>query len=286
MPTAIDYLISAQHESGGWGYSTNQQPIVEPTSAVLLALRDEPQAIDAYQRGITWLVNSQHQDGGWGINQNDPESGWQTAWAILVLKQSLQNKENIATAVEWLLTVGTSEVTKEEFHRPELPKSEDNLALIWPWMPGQVGWIEPTAMAVLALDSIADSPLASYRFNAARRYFRENRTPDGGWGIGNAGPLDTVVLPRAYPTSLVLLALVAFAREDIRTQDISALEQDIRRDHSILALSSGLLAMELIGESDDTLKKTLSVQQQMDGSWSANPFFTAWAIMALRGQFP
>ena len=285
MPTAIDYLISAQNESGGWGYSTYQQPMIEPTSAVLLALRNEPRASDAYQRGITWLVNSQHKDGGWGINQNDPDSGWQTAWALLVLKQSSQNKENIAKAIEWLLTVGTSVVTREEFQRLELPKSENNLALIWPWMPGQVGWIEPTAMAVIALGSIADSPLASNRVNAARRYFRENRTPDGGWGIGNAGPLDTVVLPRAYPTSLVILALAALAKEDIRTQDISALEQDIHRDHSILALSSGLLAMQLIGESDSTLKETLTAQQQLDGSWSANPFYTAWAIMALRGYF-
>ena len=95
MATSIDYLISAQHENGGWGYATGQKPVVEPTAAVLLAIRNEPLASDSFQRGISWLLSCQHQDGGWGINEDDLESGWQTAWALIALRYSNQNQDSI-----------------------------------------------------------------------------------------------------------------------------------------------------------------------------------------------
>ncbi len=91
MPSPVDYLINAQYDNGGWGYQTGHKPVVEPTAAVLLALREEAAAAGAFQRGMAWLLNSQHSDGGWGINENDPESGWQTAWALMAMKSANQS---------------------------------------------------------------------------------------------------------------------------------------------------------------------------------------------------
>jgi hypothetical protein len=285
MTSAIDYLISAQHESGGWGYSSTQKPVVEPTSAVLLAIRDEPQAYEAYLRGISWLVNSQHQDGGWGINQDDPESGWQTAWALISLKHTYKNNEVVMKGIDWLTSIGTSEITREEFQASEFPENNNITAYSWPWLPDQVGYIEPTAMAVLALDGLADSQLAKYRISAALQYFRQNRSPTGGWDTGNAGPLDTVILPRAYTSALVLMALAHSAQQDIQLKDLTALQQAMQGDTSILAQSSGLVALQIIGKNDETIFLKIVKQQRTDGSWNANPFFTAWAFMALRGYF-
>ncbi len=283
MPTAIDYLISAQHMSGGWGYSTGQKPVVEPTAAVLLAIRNEPLADNSFQRGISWLLSCQHQDGGWGINEDDPESGWQTAWALTALRYSTQNQDSISRSVEWMVTVGTLEITQEEFQGEEIPKRDNIGAFIWPWLPGQAGWIEPAAMAVLALEGLAKSRLADFRISAALNYFRQYRTVDGGWNVGNAGPLDTIVIPRAYPTALVLMALDRIAQSEIQTIDLSALRQDLQRDSSILIQSSGLLALRTIGEDDEVLISNITEHQLPNGSWEDNPFFTAWAIMAFRG---
>jgi hypothetical protein len=283
MTSPIDYLINAQHEAGGWGYSTGQKPVVEPTAAVLLAIRDEPLAYDSFHSGLAWLLRSQHQDGGWGINENDTESGWQTAWALITLRYSNQNNDSISMAVDWLITVSTIEITQEEFQKPEIPSRDNIGAFIWPWLPGQAGWIEPTALTVLALEGIAQSKLAAARISAALRYFRQYRTPNGGWDIGNAGPLDTIVLPRAYPTALVLMALDQVAQQEIQTVDLYALRQDLQRDPSMLAQSVGLLAMRTLGERDEALSSNITDHQQSDGSWDDNPFFTAWAIMALRG---
>jgi hypothetical protein len=283
MPSPIGYLINAQHETGGWGYSTGQKPVVEPTAAVLLAIRDEPLAYDSFQRGITWLLGCQHQDGGWGINENDIESGWHTAWALIALRYSTQNNEVISKAVEWLKSVATPEITQEEFLKPEIPSRDNFDAFIWPWLPGQAGWIEPTALAVLALEGRDVSQLATARISAALRYFQQYRTQEGGWNLGNAGPLDTIVTPRAYPTALVLMALTHIAQEEIKTIDLYAIRQDLQRDPSMLAQSAGLLAMRTLGESDEALSSNITDHQLPNGSWDNNPFFTAWAIMALRG---
>jgi hypothetical protein len=284
MSTAIDFLIAAQHESGGWGYSTNQQPTVEPTSAVLLALRDEPQANDAYQRGISWLINCQHQDGGWGIHQDDPESGWQTAWALILLNQSGQNADVVLNGVNWLSSVGNTEITRSEFQGVEFPRNDSVDAYSWPWLPDQVGYVEPTAMAVLAFDGLSNSYLAESRISAALQYFRMNRTSIGGWDCGYAGPLD-IALPRGYTTSLVLLALDRISQQDIHPTDISALQDIIKHDSSVLTQSSGLLALKIQGKSDDNFSLHIKEQQRPDGSWNANPFHTAWAVMALGGYF-
>jgi hypothetical protein len=283
MATSIDYLISAQHENGGWGYATKQKPVVEPTAAVLLAIRNEPLASDSFQRGISWLLSCQHQDGGWGINKDDLESGWQTAWALLAMRYSNQNQESISKSLEWLSTVGTLDITLEEFQKPEIPKRDNIGAFIWPWLPGQAGWIEPTAMAVLALEGMTKSQLADFRISAALNYFRQYRSADGGWNIGNATALDTVVIPRAYPTTLVLMALSRIAQSEIKSIDLVALHQDMQRDPSILIQSSGLLGLRTMGEDEEALISNITKNQLPNGSWENNPFFTAWASMAFRG---
>ena len=283
MTAYIDYLISAQHEMGGWGYLSGRKPVIEPTSAVLLALRDEPGARDSFQRGITWLLKCQHQDGGWGINENDLESGWQTAWALIALKYSNQGSDSVSRGEHWLQSVATLEFTADQFLNPESLLNGQLLSLVWPWLPGQGGWIEPTALAVLALANLADSPSVAPRLQAALSYFKKNRTPEGGWNIGNATPLDTTVLPRAFPTALVLIAMERIARQDIQSIDLTALQQDVKRDPSILVKSAGLLAIRSLGQLDETLNTYLTAHQLQDGSWDHNPFSSAWAGMALRG---
>jgi hypothetical protein len=283
MLASLDYLISAQHDSGGWGYTTGSKPAVEPTAVALLALLNETGAEASFEKGMSWLLSSQNSDGGWGINDNDPESGWQTAWAALALQKANQDIDTISRAMDWLTYVGTNQVSQDEFKKHEIPVSDDPGAIVWPWLPGQVCWIEPTAMAVLGLESKDNSPLVSSRIKAAVDYFIRYRTPIGGWDIGNAGPLDTIVLPRAYPTSLVLMALNLVAPQVIHSNDITALKQDMLFDQSVLSLSSGLLAIRSLGGSTDEVETYIKDKQNPNGSWDNNPFFTGWAMMAIRG---
>ena len=284
MSSSIDYLIGQQDQSGGWGYRAGQRPVVEPTATVLLAIRDSISAQDAFQNGIAWLIDCQNQDGGWGINERDMESGWQTAWALLSLGFSDQHDDVIARGKEWLQSVGNYKFRREDFQNQEINTADDNTSLIWPWLPDQGVWIEPTAMAVMALaDDYATSKMVKPRIEAAIRYFHQYRTPTGGWDQGNAGELDTLVFPRAYQTALVLMALTRVAPQDILVVDITGLKQDIRYDQGVLAISAGLLALRTMGQNGDTLIRSLSKLQFANGSWGDNILFSSWATMALRG---
>jgi hypothetical protein len=283
MSSPIDYLIFTQHETGGWGYSKNNKPVVEATSVALLAIRNEPSAESSFQKGITWLINSQHEDGGWGIYEDDPESGWQTAWALITLRYSNQKSNSITRAEDWLTYVGTSYISSEELQNTDITLYDNSGALVWPWMPDQVCWIEPTALTVLAIENLSQSSLASTRLKAALEYFKLNRTPSGGWDVGNASALDTIIIPRAYPTSLVLMALARTSPQDIKTIDISALQQDLLQDTSVLIQSAGLLAVRILGGRGENIISVLKELQLPNGSWDNNPYFTAWASIGLRG---
>jgi len=283
MPSSVDFLISTQHPSGGWGYFEASEPAVEPTAVALLAIHDEPGSESAFQKGVAWLVDNQNEDGGWGVTQDDPESGWQTAWALLALGVSISNGDPILRGVDWLTHVATNQVSEEDFRKPQIPVSDDPGALVWPWMPGQVCWIEPTAMSILILQKQSRSPVAQHRMNAGIEYLRHNRTPAGGWDIGNAGPLDEKVIPRAYPTSLVLLALAGFSPDEIQPDDLSALKLDMENDPSILIQSAGLVAMQALGEDTADFASNLQARQLANGSWENHPYFTAWATVGIRG---
>ncbi len=285
MLSSIDYLTSAQNDAGGWGYSAGQKSVVEPTAAVLLAIRDEEKAIDSFNMGISWLIRSQNQDGGWGIHEDDPESGWHTAWALIALKKSNQSHDAIARGMEWLSYVSTNKITHEEFRNNTIPFHENIGALVWPWLPGQTYWIEPTALVVLALEGIELSQVAEIRMKAAIEYFRQNRTPVGGWDVGNAGPYESVVLPHAFRTSLVLLALSKVDPNEIIPDDLSALSLEMKLDPSILSLSSASVALQTLGEDNEYARAQITDNQLPNGSWNNNTFFTAWAMMALRGYF-
>ncbi len=252
---------------------------------VLLAIKDQPLANVSFQKGLSWLLASQNQDGGWGINAEDSESGWQTAWALIALRNTTRDNPAVARAIEWMMTVATAEVSRDEFLKDVVPQNNNIGALAWPWLAGQVSWIEPTALAVLALAGITSHPLALARIKAAADYFKRYRTPSGGWNVGNAGPLDTIVIPRAYPTALVLLALASISPGSVDPSDLTALQQDLARDPSVLAHAAGMFALRMHGINTDASIKQLTDRQLSDGSWDHNPFFTAWSMLSIRGSW-
>ena len=282
IPSSIDYLVKAQHASGGWGYKTGHRPVVEATAVVLLSLREEPSSQGAFQHGMKWLLGCQHEDGGWGINESDFESCWHTAWALIVLKAASQDTGMISRGETWLSEVATYEVSSEAIHS-HIPVSFSIGAFAWPWLPGQIPWVEPTALALLALKGMTNSSLVEIRQKSALDYLRRYRTPTGGWWTGNAGPLDTIVIPRVYQTSLALIALASVSKSDIQSADLTVLQQDLETEPGMLAHAIGLLAMRLLEASGDNSATILTSQQLPDGSWENNPFVTGWAILASKG---
>ena len=260
--------------------------MVEATAAVTLALRDQPPQGEAgaRARGLAWLAAAQHGDGGWGISAEDPESGWQTAWAVLALARTEANDDEARQGAAWLVAV-----KRLEFEDAMLTEARAKLAIDvslygWPWLPGQGAWVEPTALALLALSALPEANAPAVRLDEAVGYLEDRRCAGGGWNLGTPFMLGAALPPRAHPTAWALMALAKVRRGALRPEDVAVLRAEMASDGGALALGLGSLALRTLEEDDDGATARLAAMQAADGGWNANPYHTAIAMMALRGS--
>jgi hypothetical protein len=279
------FLLATQNPDGGWGYAQGQTSTVETTSAVALSLAESPQATEAHHRALEWLRSAQHSDGGWGMSAGDAESGWPTAWALLALARRTPADDAVKRGIAWLLAVKTLQLEGDGLQR----EMRENFAIDpnldgWPWLPGEASWVEPTALAMLALAAIPPTQALLDRLTEGVRYLEDRRCLGGGWNFGNPVMLGGRLPARAHPTAWALLALNQAAPAAIRSDDIASLRAEAHRDGGALALAWSLLALRILGQDDPEIAERLMTQQQADGSWNGNPFHTAVALLADRGR--
>lgn len=284
MTSAIDFLRASQDGSGGWGYFAGHRPVTEATATVLLALRDKDEEKNMVDGGVRWLLSTQHEDGGWGYVEDDDESGWQTAWAVLALSKLQIGDDHYRRGVEWLVDVKPLGYQADDFSRSdETNQVSDPVVNSWPWYPGEATWVEPTSLAILALDKERGDPVVSKRIKHALAYLEERRCPGGGWNVGNPVMFGSALPGRAPQTAIALIAKSGWESSPHHPQDIETMQQDMIQDGSPLALGWGCLALRVLGMGDDNAASRLSSLQKSNGSWLNNNYFTGVAVMAERG---
>jgi hypothetical protein len=283
---ASSFLLTSQNSEGGWGYAPGQQAVVEPTAAAALALSSDPNARESYRRALSWIEAAQHRDGGWGLNPEDGESGWQTAWASLALAHAGVDWGAVDRGAAWLLAAELL----DEMHGEDLGSYHENFAVDpnlrgWPWQPGGASFVEPTALAMLALHKVPATEEIRARLDEAVTYLQDRRCRGGGWNVGNPVMFGKAYPPRAHPTAWVLLALARIAPQAIVPEDRVALLADMNTDGGALALAWGVLALTALGTGDTLMTTRLATLQAPNGGWNDNPYHTAAALMALQGGF-
>ncbi|MGQ9553259.1 MAG: hypothetical protein ACUVWR_03985 [Anaerolineae bacterium] len=281
---AFFYLRASQNGDGGWGYSEGHGSVLEATATAMLALTQKPDGTEAVAMATRWLLAAQHDDGGWGLAADDPESGWQTAWAGLVLARLGGNDEALRRAARWLLNVNVWEFDQSQPNQGRDAVLNIDLRLHgWAWLPNQSSWVEPTALAMLALQASPLAAEAQAQLEEAVRYLQDRRCRDGGWNFGNPYMFDAALPARAHPTAFAILALVAVSPDAILLADLELLRQEARQEGSALALGLAALALQAAGEGASEELASLATLQGPDGSWDASPHRTAVALLALQG---
>lgn len=284
MVSALEFLHLSQDTSGGWGYYSGYYPATEVTAAVLLALRNQQQATQMVEAGLQWLRLSQHDDGGWGYVADDDESGWQTAWALLALSKMSIFDDKYRRGVEWLVNVKALG-NRDDFSKlDELIDTNDPVVYSWPWYPGELGWVEPTSLAMLALENEKGNQFVGKRIERAVSYLKQRRCEGGGWNVGNPVMFDTTLPARAPQTAVAILALLASDPTPYKLEDLEALQRDMFEDGSPLALAWGSLVLRILGLDNRKAAAKLDSTQEENGSWSNNCYHTAIAMIAERGN--
>lgn len=279
--SARAFLTSTQNPDGGWGYAPAHTSLVEPTAAIVLALRAYGPGTDLLRSAIAWLRSAQHADGGWGLAYDDHDSGWLTAWAVWALAGTDSAQDAVSRGTVFLRQVRPQPISQDTIQQASQVLQIDLTLEGWPWWPDEASWVEPTALALLALSHAPTGESDHGRRQTAVTYLLDRRCQLGGWNVGNPVMFSQSLPPRACPTAWVILALARNDPSAITARDLDALRADMRQDGGVLALAWGLLALQAVDAGEPASRAALRALQQNDGGWNQNPYHTAIASLAL-----
>jgi hypothetical protein len=208
---------------GSWGYRDGGSPAVEPTALAALGLiatgsgmcsDSSPTGttgrLAAVRRAAAWLAERQREEGSLPAVAGRSMPGWATPYAMLLWGRLEGFDGRRHRARDWLLGVEG---------QPLRPSAEDRAVLGhdpgligWPWVAGTHSWLEPTAMAILALcgEGCRDHP----RVRRGLSLIVDRAVPGGGWNYGNTIVFGAALRPQPGPTGIALLALAACGRRD------------------------------------------------------------------------
>lgn len=261
-PAAEDALLRLRTPDAGWGYRPDSPAYVEPTGLACLALvasetqRKEARFREAIEESADWLAGVQGADGSLGISATQPKPGWPTPYAILLWSELQVHAAHLDRAVRWLLGRHGHAYKKPA----DSPIGHDTTIPGWPWVDETHSWLEPTALAVLALACAGETNHGRTRDGI--RLIRDRAVRTGGWNYGNNAVFGRDLRSRPAPTGLALAALaVEGERDDCVERGLRYLSDFLPQTRSPQSLCWGLLGMKAWG-----------VWPEEAGQWLAEAF--------------
>jgi hypothetical protein len=257
LPAAVRELADLRGRDGAWGYARGEPGCVEPTALAALALMSTgPKGWD--RRGGTcpdpvgeaagWLTTVQRPDGSLGVSAGLPAPGWVTPYALLVWSAVGRFEVPVRRAVAWLL--GQKGTTIAPADDPERIAGHDTTLVGWPWVGGTHSWLEPTAVAVLALGraGAGDHP----RVREGLVLIRDRAVEGGGWNYGNKAVFGRSLRPQPAPTGLALLALAGTGpRDAVVGRAVRYLGRALPNVRASASLGWGLLGLRAWGPAPE-----------------------------------
>jgi len=202
IENAAKELLSLRGTAPGWSFRSGAEPFSEPSALAILGLAGagRARAADLAATG-KWLAGIQQADGSVGLAESIPEPTWPTALAILAWGSLGGFAAERSKAAGYLLGFAGAHWQKP----PDDPVGHDTSIKGWPWAAGTHSWLEPTALALLALKREGHG--SHERVREGTRLILDRALPGGGWNYGNTTVLGRELRPVPGPTGLALLAL-------------------------------------------------------------------------------
>lgn len=279
-------LLSLVHPDGGWSYRPGLQPHLEPTCLALLALSADPAThAEALTKAKQWLQKCVLSDGSYRLPNGRFEAVWTTALTLFTLVNAGESPARLEATTRVLLAIeGRTHISDDQ----DISDIDGSIKG-WPWGLGTFSWVEPTAMACLALRRVGqgDHP----RVADAHRLLLDRILESGGLNYGNRRifAIDLEAIPS--PSALALLALQGTHIQDSRIhKTLEYLQQVAGESENVEHLAWSILALDAWRASDapspllDQLRQRLihAVQMRQDTPYlSEAPHLLALAALAL-----
>ena len=264
---AIDLLLGAQNEYGGWGALKGKRSNTESTSFVLMALKSlEGNPFDRQTTaGLKWLLQRQKDDGSWSLNDASKQSSWTTPIAALALLSFQDQREHALRAAKWILTQEGRKpvwVTTLLFRLSLLKKITelDPYLSGWSWTAGAFSWVEPTSYSLMTLKKLKrslDGTNCEERIRQGEMLIYDRMCENGGWNYGNSRVLGEALWPYPDVTAVALIALQDQAMSETNQKSLRALDAMLREAGSGTALGWGILCLTLYKQDVQEWKKIL-----------------------------
>ncbi len=259
---------------------------VEATVWRALALRvagaDRAAAGEAATAASAAIARLQAADGRVSLSPLHPGASSPTSIAILAWHDRREFVDARARAVAFLL-----EQKGDHFPRsPASPLAMKTELAGWPWIERTFSWAEPTALALLALESAGagDHP----RAQEGRALLLDRQIESGGWNYGNARVFGSELRPAPESTGLILAALAGHVPATAVAASLAYFERFAPTMRTPLALGWTLLAWSAwkgapAGFAATAIHETVAREQRYGSYDSAELALLAVAALAPRG---
>ncbi|TWU41230.1 hypothetical protein Q31b_26690 [Novipirellula aureliae] len=238
------------------GYAAGEPVAAEPVAFAALAAVAYEQ-MDAAISACDCLRQAQNPDGSVAVNLDAIGPYWTTslsciAWRQLEIRQRIQAGEKYRTAykrgLDFLLSLEGERISRTE-------ATGHNTQLVgWPWVEGTHSWLEPTAMALLAMRHCGASEHP--RAQEAAELLIDRQIESGGANYGNTIVLGQTLVPHVMPSAMSVVALHHIeSLSDPLGPTIRYLQNELNRPMAAVSLAWTIHALVSVG---------LSQQQRFD----------------------
>jgi hypothetical protein len=188
------------------------------------------------------LAASQQEDGRVVLSPDRPALFWPTPLSVLAWHNTPEFDESRSRAVSFLLKNTGHHFKKEK----DLPFGHDPAIKGWPWTEETHSWIEPTALAMIALRTTENG--GSPRVAEGARLLMDRQLSKGGWNYGNTTVFDTELAAMPESTGLALAALPGLADKPDVSRSIALLKDSVKTLTTPFSLGWAILGLSAWGE--------------------------------------
>lgn len=264
------------------------------------------EVLAAENRAIAWLLDQQNPDGSWGVTAEQRRPCWPTGWVVWTLWEAARlrrgdggavsdpttpsranllgpNSRRITAAVDraidWLLRTAGRPIHNAEDDGRFV--GHDTRLQGWPWVDTTHSWVEPTAMALLALRRAGrrNHP----RYDEAVRLLLDRQLPHGGWNYGNTTVLGNTLRPHVQPSGMALWALADEAEIRPRIdRSIDYLRRSVDGRTTAASLAYAVIGLAAAGAAPRQAESWIEEAANRTLSADAPPYPLALLLLAAR----